>query len=53
MFSTSSPFAIYPHIYTKLDYDPVADFTPIAGVSWFDVGIAINPPTTGATTSTS
>ena len=33
MFSTSSPFAIYPHIYTRLDYDPVADFTPIAGVS--------------------
>jgi tripartite-type tricarboxylate transporter receptor subunit TctC len=22
MFSTSSLFAIYPHIYTKLDYDP-------------------------------
>lgn len=40
MFSTSSLFAIYPNIYTKLDYDPVADFTPIAGVSAFDVGIA-------------
>src|SRR5690242_18960452 len=38
MFSTSSPFAIYPYIYTRLDYDPVADFTPIAGVCWFDVG---------------
>lgn len=50
MLSTSSPFAIYPHIYTKLDYDPVADFTPIAGVSWFDVGIATNPQTTGAHT---
>ncbi len=48
MFSTSSPFAIYPHIYTRLDYDPVADFTPIAGVCWFDVGIAINPQTTGS-----
>jgi tripartite-type tricarboxylate transporter receptor subunit TctC len=45
MFSTSSPFAIYPHIYTKLDYDPVADFTPIACVSWFDVGIATGPMT--------
>ena len=48
MFSTSSLFAIYPHIYTKLDYDPVADFTPIAGVSWFDLGIATGPMT-GAT----
>jgi tripartite-type tricarboxylate transporter receptor subunit TctC len=43
MFSTSSLFAIYPHIYTKLDYDPVADFTPIAGVSVFDLGLATGP----------
>ncbi|WP_332824035.1 Bug family tripartite tricarboxylate transporter substrate binding protein [Ramlibacter sp.] len=48
MFSTSSLFAIYPHIYTKLDYDPVADFTPIAGVSLFDLGMATGPMT-GAT----
>lgn len=40
MVSTSSPFTIYPNIYTKLEYDAVADFTPIAGVSWFDVAIA-------------
>jgi tripartite-type tricarboxylate transporter receptor subunit TctC len=45
MFSTSSPFAIYPNIYTKLDYDPVKDFVPIAGVCWFDVGIATGPST--------
>jgi tripartite-type tricarboxylate transporter receptor subunit TctC len=45
MFSTSSLFAIYPHIYTKLDYDPVADFTPIAGVSLFDLGMATGPLT--------
>jgi tripartite-type tricarboxylate transporter receptor subunit TctC len=43
MFSTSSPFAIYPNIYTKLDYDPVADFTPIGGVCAFDVGLATGP----------
>ena len=48
MFSTSSAFAIYPNIFNKLDYDPVADFTPIAGVSWFDVGVATGPMT-GAT----
>lgn len=45
MFSTSSLLAIYPHIYTKLDYDPVADFTPIAGVSLFDLGMATGPMT--------
>ncbi len=48
MLSTSSAFTINPNIYTNLDYDPVADFTPIAGVSWFDVGIATGPMT-GAT----
>ena len=48
MFSTSSAFAIYPNIYNKLDYDPVSDFTPIAGVCWFDVGVATGPMT-GAT----
>jgi tripartite-type tricarboxylate transporter receptor subunit TctC len=48
MLSTSSVFAIYPNIYAKLDYDPVADFTPIAGVSWFDVALATGPAT-GAT----
>lgn len=43
VFATSGPFAIYPHIYNKLDYDPVADFTPVAGVSAFDVAIATGP----------
>jgi tripartite-type tricarboxylate transporter receptor subunit TctC len=48
VFATSGPFAIYPHIYNKLDYDPVADFTPICGISAFDVAIATGPMT-GAT----
>jgi tripartite-type tricarboxylate transporter receptor subunit TctC len=43
VFATSGPFAIYPHIYNKLDYDPVTDFTPIAGVSAFDVAVATGP----------
>lgn len=38
--ATTGPFAIYPHIYTRLDYDPVKDFTPLAAVATFDVGIA-------------
>jgi tripartite-type tricarboxylate transporter receptor subunit TctC len=49
LFCTNGPFAIYPNIYKKLDYDPVADFTPIVGVSSFDVAIATGPGT-GATT---
>lgn len=42
MFTTSGPFAIYPNIYTNLDYDPVADFTVIAGAATFDVAVATN-----------
>ena len=45
MVSTSSVFAIYPNIYTRLEYDPAADFTPVAGICWFDVGLATGPAT--------
>lgn len=45
LFSTSGPFSIYPNIYNKLEYDPVIDFTPIAGISAFDVAIATGPMT--------
>jgi tripartite-type tricarboxylate transporter receptor subunit TctC len=45
VFATSGPFSVYPYIYNKLDYDPVADFTPIAGISYFDVAIAAGPMT--------
>lgn len=48
VFATSGPFSVYPYIYNKLDYDPAADFTPIAGISYFDVAIATGPMT-GAT----
>ena len=48
VFATSGPFSVYPFIYNKLDYDPVSDFTPIAGISYFDVAIATGPMT-GAT----
>lgn len=49
VFVTNGPFAIYPHVYQKLDYDPDRDFTPIIGISKFDVAIATGPQT-GATT---
>ncbi|MDQ2736348.1 MAG: tripartite tricarboxylate transporter substrate-binding protein [Pseudomonadota bacterium] len=48
LFATSGPFAIYPNIYAKLDYDPDRDFTPIAGISTFDVAVSTGPMT-GAT----
>lgn len=45
VFVTSGPFAIFPNTYKKLEYDPVADFTPIAGISRFDVAVATGPAT--------
>jgi tripartite-type tricarboxylate transporter receptor subunit TctC len=45
ILATNSPFTIYPHIYSKLDYDPVKDFTPVAGVTRFDIGFATGPRT--------
>ncbi len=45
VFATTGPFAIYPHVYTKLDYDPDKDFTPIIGIMKFDVAIATGPQT--------
>jgi tripartite-type tricarboxylate transporter receptor subunit TctC len=45
MLVTSAPFSIYPHIYSRLEYEPLKDFTPIAGVTSFDVGIATGPAT--------
>lgn len=47
-FVTSGTFAIYPNIYTNLDYG-LADFTPVSGVCSFDVGIAASLDT-GVTT---
>lgn len=45
MLVTSAPFSIFPHIYAKLDYEPLKEFTPIASVSSFDVGICTGPMT--------
>ena len=47
--ATTGPFAIYPHIYSKLDYDPFKDFTPLAAVASFDVGIASGSKTQAKT----
>jgi tripartite-type tricarboxylate transporter receptor subunit TctC len=38
-----SMLGIYPHIYKKLAYDPVADLTPISLGAVFDFGFAVGP----------
>jgi tripartite-type tricarboxylate transporter receptor subunit TctC len=38
-----APLAIYQHVYPSLDYDPIADFAPLAQVATFDFGVAVGP----------
>jgi tripartite-type tricarboxylate transporter receptor subunit TctC len=40
-----APMSIYQHVYAQLDYDPIADFTPISEVGTFDFGVAVGPQT--------
>jgi tripartite-type tricarboxylate transporter receptor subunit TctC len=39
----ASMLMIYPHIYRKLAYDPVADLTPVSLGCTFDFGFAVGP----------
>ncbi|MFM7531661.1 MAG: Bug family tripartite tricarboxylate transporter substrate binding protein [Rubrivivax sp.] len=38
-----SMLGIYPHIYRRLPYDPVADLTPVSQGCTFDFGFAVGP----------
>jgi tripartite-type tricarboxylate transporter receptor subunit TctC len=39
----TSMLTIYPHIYKKLPYDPLADLTPLTVACQFDFGFAVGP----------
>lgn len=41
----SGPMVVAPHVYKKLEYDPVKDFTPITQLAIFQFGIASGPAT--------
>ena len=43
MLTPFSCTSIYPHIYSKLSYDPVRDFTPVSIAAIMHHGLAIGP----------
>lgn len=43
LFLTSnSSHSVNPHIFKKLPYDPIADFSPIGGIAYFPFILAVN-----------
>ena len=43
----SGPMVLFPHVYRKLDYDAVKDFTPVTQIARFQFGV-VSGPATGA-----
>lgn len=39
----SGPMVLFPHVYKKLDYDPVKDFTPVSQIARFQFGVVSGP----------
>jgi tripartite-type tricarboxylate transporter receptor subunit TctC len=39
----SGPMVLFPHVYKKLDYDPVKDFTPVSQIARFQFGVVAGP----------
>jgi len=43
LLTPTSPMSLHLYTYKKLPYDPVADFTPVAGATSFDYALAVGP----------
>ena len=41
----SGPMVLFPHVYKKLDYDAVKDFSPISQIARFQFGVVSGPAT--------
>lgn len=39
----SGPMVLFPHVYKKLEYDPVRDFTPVSLIARFQFGVVSGP----------
>ncbi|MFN0186356.1 MAG: Bug family tripartite tricarboxylate transporter substrate binding protein [Aquabacterium sp.] len=43
LVAPSGPMVVFPHVFKKLDYDPVRDFTPVSQLARFQFGIVAGP----------
>jgi len=43
LLTPSSIMSIYPHVYSKLGYDPLVDFKPVSAVASFNFAITVGP----------
>ena len=39
----SGPMVLFPHVYKKLEYDAVKDFTPVSQIARFQFGVVTHP----------
>lgn len=42
LLTSNTTHSVNPHIYKKLQYDPIADFTPIGGIGFFPFILAVD-----------
>ena len=42
LLTSNTTHSVNPHIYKKLAYDPIADFTPIGGIGFFPFVLAVD-----------
>jgi len=42
LLTSNSTHSVNPHIFKKLQYDPIADFTPIGGIGFFPFILAVD-----------
>lgn len=45
----SGPMVLFPHVYKKLDYDAVKDFTPVSQIARFQFGVVSGPASNAKT----
>lgn len=42
MLTSNSSHSVNPHVFKKLPYDPITDFTPVGGIAYFPFILAVN-----------